>query len=383
MSSDSNGTSIVLTKPSKRGALALPIEEEDERVCLDDEAMVKWMIDKSSPHQGKQQCVIFTLTHDHKVNGNKQITSSRAIKKTSSPGEREEIIRHAVEEFDYEAEETVKHYADIQRFVVWAYKTEGSSGEERKDDAEFSRSFSVEPPEGSRMSNTQAYGDPGGGSIDVVALVQTSAKAQHQQNQLCLQNMQQCMERLANQCDGLLGHVQEIMGQRYDNALKLEKSLDDRSRREAEARDQNMKTDAMWMLFQGGFEFAKSFGTRWMAVRERQLGMGGDPEKVDGPFIEFAKTLDPQQLLGIATVLTREQQRMFAPMADKIVYAMPPEKQELAGALFGAWRDSLEAQEQAEKKAASDPGVKVTVTETPKSTDKTTDKTTDKKERSK
>lgn len=360
--SDVNGTSkaVILARANKRGEVALAVPDDEDRVCLDQEGLVKWMIDKSSPNQGKQQCVVFTLTHDHKVNGNRQITSSRAIKKTSSPGEREEIVRAAVEEFDYEAEETVKHYPDMQRFVVWAYKTEGASGDDRKDDAEFSRSFSVEPFENTKMSMGQAYGDPGSGSVDTVSIISTLTGALQKKDHQNAQNMQGMFERLTEMNLGFVESLKDNLNARMELAERVEKALDDRSRREAEARDQNMKTDALFALFQGGMEFAKSYGARLIAIRERQLGMGVSDDKADAPFIAFAKTLVPEQLLGIVTLLTKDQQRMFAPMADKIVYAMPPEQQEIAGALFGAWKDSLEAEERAAKQAASDPGVKVT-----------------------
>lgn len=380
---DANGTTTptgIMARSLQREKDALAVRDEDEGECLDKEMLTAWILDKSAKTQKRQQCVIFTLCHDHKLEGRSQITSSSVIAKDASQDDRARLAQTIVDEFDYESREVTKHFPDLQRFVVCAYKKEGATDEERREDPEFSKNFSVDPPKDSAGIRSQAYVSSGGSELDVTTIVSQLLKDKQEVQRQLTQNMQAFHDRLVDHNRDLMEHVETLMKERRTERLQLEEALNQHQTREAEALERRMRTDAQWMLFEGGMNLAKTFATKWMAARDAAakaaaLQAGGAPSEelpaaeaasTDAPFLEFAKTLEPPQILTIITTLTPEQQEKFQPMASALVMSMPPEKQALMVDLFKAHQAHVARQKEEEatakrtaEHAAS--GIKVTV----------------------
>jgi hypothetical protein len=347
----------------ERSALAVPSDEEGEH--LDREMLTAWLLDKSGPHQKRQRCVVFGLFHDHKVEGRTVVTSSTVFPKDAPEAERARLAALTVDEFDYESREVTKHFPDLQRFVVCAYKKEGATDEERREDPEFSRNFSVDPPKGAPALRSGAYVGPGSGDLDVTQIVSQILKDKQDLQRQLTQNMQAFHDRLVDHNRDLMEHVETLMKERRTERLQLEDALNQHQTREADALDRRMRTDAQWMVFSGGFELLKTFATKWMAAREHAAklaaGEGGGEAlpaaqerataSADAPFLEFAKTLEPPQILTIITALSPEQQEKFHPMASALIASMPPEKQALMMDLFKAHQAHV-ARKKAEEEAA-------------------------------
>lgn len=360
--------SAALARSARREEIALRVEPEDGE-HLDRAMLEAWILDKSAPHQRRQRCVVFVLFHDHKVNGEKSVTSSTVIAKDASDDDRQRIAREAAEEFDYESREVARHFPDLQRFFVCGYKKEGATDEDRREDPEFTKNFSVSPPPGSEGRHVQAYGGSGG-ELDAVQIITELVREKKDLHHQLTQNMQADKDRLTDLATNLIGRVDSLMTERYNDRLRLEEALNQHQTREAEALERRMRTDAQWMLFQGGFGLLKKFAEQWMAARDRAAGGvqvkdkdGGEAQSaVDAPFLEFARTLEPPQILTIISALSPEQQEQFQPMATALISAMPPEKQSLMLDLFKAHQAHVLRQKEEQARAAAEAsGIEVTV----------------------
>lgn len=282
---------------------------------LDQEEVTEWIQKRARADQGKNQCVMFSLSHDDKLRGRTGITHFVVPKKISAE-EQERLIADGVAELDRASWRFAATYPDMQRFFVGAHL------HDNVDEAALAEwPFNVSPPPGVAASY-QRDNEPDLGA----ALSQLQRLTDKAFSLLC-SNMQADKDRLLAQNNALMEQNERLLNRRMDDAMRMEELLDQKSLRGVKEHEARMRLDLEYQIYKG-------LGTYGVALLKRFTEKGDAPPKGD-PMLDFAKTLEPKQLLTIMNELTGEQQEQFKPIASAIADSMTDEKkQELAQLMF-------------------------------------------------
>lgn len=351
-------TSTALARPMSRERTEIATLLSHEEFHLDQEMMTQWIFDKSDPKQKRLQCESFLLVHDKKDGPDVVTTSPTVPKKGLGPEDRLEMIRVLVAEFADESETRTAVYPERQRFKVCGYLKEPAEDEDRAQDPICTRSFLVSPPESSTSSfhQTDADGNDGPDAIAVISQLQRLVEVSSKQLAL---NLQESQNRLLDWNQSVMKQNAENEERSYKRAMEMEKLLDDRARREAEATEKRMHVDAQWQVIQGALSYAKAFGDQYLQ-KKGMVQPGAEADAAQNQLAMLGETFEPVQLVQILTMLRPDQEKIFAPIAMGIVAKMPPEKQQMVGALLE--RHQQEKERRAAQEAST---IKVKVQQPP------------------
>lgn len=332
-----------MARAKRREAQALPTLETPEERSLDKEKMVSWIVDKSDPVHKKRQCHLFVLAHDHRISGMCTMTEE-LLAKGASPEEREAFARRIVDDFDEESRNTADQYPVFQRFVVSAAK--GDDKEKGEDASLGQKSFNVSPRAETAASFHQANARHTS-DVDVTSIVGQMQRSNEMHTRQLTETMAATQDRIIDWSTKVMETNERLEKDRFEMRVMMEDLLDRKLARETEAQRQAMLTE----VYYKGFQLASSIGEQVIAKKF----------SLDGPMQQlatFMKTLEPMQFFSIFTMLSPEQHESFAPLAGKMIEAMPPEKRQVLVPLLKQYSDHVESQKAAAKEEAR---IKVTV----------------------
>lgn len=364
MSDKKGATVTVLDRAARRDELALPVEPNERRLPKD--ILVAWILDKTDPKQKSRQCVLFTLSHDHKQRGLTFVTPGPIIEKRASLEERRLLAEQIAEEFDEESQTTAALHPDIQRFQVGAHLKD-----DHKEEPEYTRGFLVSPPP-DIASEFHQEGARAGGDVDPAALLGHAQRLLDTFARQLTQNMQSGADRLVEEKNKLLEENRLMSKQLFEQRVAMEDLLDRKVTREIDALERKMMLDLKWKALQGALTYGGAFAKAFIAKYELgKGGAGGAAEKVElldpsageagampvdgaaAAVMRFAKGLKPKNLAALVKSFTPEQHDEFGPFFMQLWSEMSEEDQLQLQAIM---KTDQEIQDQIAEENAKTPG---------------------------
>ena len=284
-----------------------------------------WALHECDPERKNFQCVQFTL-----VNKNADEPLQHfLIPKTTSHVERQALVEQLVDCFDDESREDAQGYPFKQTYRVHACLTADPHAEPYN-----SKTFVVMPPPEASEGFAERQGrSSSSGDIDPKAVIGDLQRLLDRRMALDDEKTLAILDRAMDAEQRARDREERIAADREKLWVERERLLNEQADREAKNYASRIEAHAYGQLVEGGLKYAGVFANAVMAQK-----FGG------GQLATFAKTLEPEQVLGLLQMMNDTQRDAFQPIGMQISAAWPEDKRERLVALHA----QLSAQKQLE-----------------------------------